>query len=234
MPSELDNVYRHAPIDRFRLKDRLLIRMADLGFYTLIRAIGSTLRYEVEGWDNYEQIAADGRVPIYCFWHDRIFAGTYFFRNRKIVVITSQSLDGEYIARFIQRLGYGVVRGSSSRGGVGALVEMIRLMRAGAPMAFTVDGPRGPRYAAKKGPVLLAKKTSNPMMPFVVECKRYWTVRSWDRLQIPRPFSRVKVIIAPPIYVDGNASEPEIDAKLAELQSSLDSLVERGKKWREI
>jgi lysophospholipid acyltransferase (LPLAT)-like uncharacterized protein len=210
-----------------------LIRLADLAFYFLIRVIGRTIRFEVEGWENFEEIERAGKVPIYCFWHDRIFAGTYFFRNRRIVVITSQSLDGEYIARFIQRLGYGSVRGSSTRGGVGALVEMIRLMRGGLPMAFTVDGPRGPRYEAKTGPVLLAKKTGNPMMPFIVECRKYWTVKSWDRLQIPVPFTSAKLIVAPPLYIATDTDDKTISEMRDKLQNSLDDLVNSGQRWRE-
>lgn len=210
----------------------MLIRFADWAFYSLIQIIGKTIRFEVEGWDNFETIEKSGKLPIYAFWHNRIFAGTYFFRKRGIVVITSQSLDGEYIARFIQRLGYGAIRGSSTRGGVGALVEMIRVMRQGIPMAFTVDGPKGPQYQAKTGAVLLAKKTGNPMMPFVVESRNFWTIKSWDRLQIPKPFTKARVMIAEPIYVPTDADDEIIKSKLAELQQSLDLLVVKAEKWR--
>jgi lysophospholipid acyltransferase (LPLAT)-like uncharacterized protein len=100
-----------------------------------------------------------------------VFLATYFWQRRAIVVMTSRSFDGEYIARFIQRFGYGAARGSSSRGATGAVVEMVRLMRAGCATAFTIDGPRGPRYVAKMGAVLLAKKTGNPILPFTVVAK---------------------------------------------------------------
>ncbi|MDQ3042256.1 MAG: lysophospholipid acyltransferase family protein, partial [Acidobacteriota bacterium] len=163
----------------------------------------------------------------------RIFAGTYFFRDRGIVVITSQSFDGEYIARFIKRFGYGAVRGSSTRGGIGALVEMIRLMRRGLPMGVTVDGPKGPRYVAKSGAIILAKKTGNPLMPFVVETKKFWTVNSWDKLQIPKPFTRARVFIADPVYVAADAGDAEIENKRLELQGKLDAAVGLGKQWRE-
>lgn len=225
MPQHLDKVYQFSALSAYPVKDRFAIRLADLAFYLLIRAIGITLRYETSGWENFESIGAAGKVPIYAFWHDRIFAGTYFFRNRGIVVITSQSKDGEYIARFIKRLGYGAIRGSSTRGGSKALVEMIRQMRRGLPMAFSVDGPKGPRYKAKPGAVLLAKKTGNPIMPFNVECRRYFSINSWDRLQIPRPFTRVRVVIAKPIFVGDEADEAEIRAKLCEVQNALDELV---------
>ena len=199
----------------------------------MFNVIGKTLRYEIDGWENLAQLESAGKLPIYCFWHDRIFAGTYFFRNRKIIVMNSLSFDGAYMARFVQKLGYGSVRGSSTRGGTGALVEMIRLMRSGFATAFTVDGPRGPRYEAKLGPVLLAKKTGEPLLPFLLECKKFWSVNSWDKPQIPKPFSRVKLMIEKPIYVSAEASDPVLEQKRNELQAVLESLVERGRTWRE-
>lgn len=226
-------VYKPAPLSAYSLKQRALIHLADWAFSALITLTGKTLRYETENWENFETAHSNGKIPIYVFWHNRIFAGTYFFRNRGTVVITSQSFDGEYIARFIRRFGYGAVRGSSTRGGVSALVELIRVMRAGLPAAFSIDGPKGPKYVAKAGACVLAKKTGNPMMPFVVETENYWEIKSWDRLQIPKPFSRVRVFIGEPIYVSKDADEAEIENKRLELQKSLDELVTRGRQWRE-
>lgn len=229
----IQEVYEFASLAQYSFKKRLIIRFADLAFFVLIKVIGKTLKYETENQKFYDSIAENGKIPIYSFWHNRIFSGTYFFRDRKIVVITSQSFDGEYIARFIMRLGYGAIRGSSTRGGIGALVEMIRLMKQGLPMAFSVDGPKGPKYEAKPGAVLLAKKTGNPLIPFVVETSKFWTINSWDNLQIPKPFSRAKVFFTEPIYVPKDADENEIENKLAQLQSQLDEAVEIGKQWRE-
>lgn len=227
-------VYQFASLAEYSRRERFLIRAIDWSFYLLINLIGKTIRFEApQGWENFEAIEKSGKQPIYAFWHNRIFLATYFFRNRDIVVITSQSFDGEYIARFIQRFGYGAVRGSSTRGGVGALARMIRLMKKGLPMGFTVDGPKGERYVAKTGAILLAKKTGNPVMPFSVECKNYWTINSWDRLQIPKPLSRAKVIIAEPVYVEETADESEIENKRLELQMKLDELNKIGEQWRE-
>lgn len=231
-PAAIEEVFQHADLSKYSLKERLLIKAADFLFYHLINCIGRTLRFEIEGEDHLNSIETSGKLPIYTFWHNRIFASTYFFRHRKIVVMTSQSFDGEYIARFIQRFGYGAVRGSSTRGGVSALIEMVRLMKRGFPMAFTVDGPKGPRYIAKMGPCLLAKKTGNPMLPFLVEVESFWEVKSWDLLQIPKPFSAAKLIFAAPIYVPANADENILEEKRLELQDSLDRLVKAGEKWR--
>jgi lysophospholipid acyltransferase (LPLAT)-like uncharacterized protein len=217
--------YRFADLSGYTLRQRIMIRAADLAFYLLIRVIGATVRFSVEGWEHWEKAsAAGGGLPVYTFWHDRIFLATYFWRRRRIVVMTSQSFDGEYIARFIQRFGYGAARGSSTRGGVGALVEMTRLVRAGCPTAFTIDGPKGPRHEAKMGALLLAKKTGQPVLPFTVNASRFWEIPSWDRFQIPQPFTRAALRIAPPIYVPADADETLLEQKRAELQRALDRI----------
>ena len=232
MQEKIEKSYTTADLSAYSFGKRALIHFADWAFYLLIKYIGKTIRYETNDWENYEEIERAGKIPIYSFWHNRIFAGTYFFRERGIVIITSQSFDGEYIARFIQRFGYGAVRGSSTRGGVGALVEMIRLSKKGLPMGFSVDGPRGPKYVAKTGAVLLAKKTGNPLMPFVFECEKFWTLNNWDKLQIPKPFTRAKLFIGSPIYVAKEADEAEIENKRLELQKKLDEATANGEQWR--
>lgn len=226
-----NKVYEFAPLEEYSLKERITIRLIDLACFLIMRVIGATIRFEVEGWENYESVIASGKLPVWPFWHDRIFLSTIYFRNRGIVVITSKSKDGEYIARFIQRFGFGAIRGSSSRGGAKALVEMKRAMATGKEIAFTVDGPRGPRYEAKPGPIYLAKLTGNPILPFLMESRNCWTLKTWDRLQIPKPFSRAKLIIAKPFDVDPNSDEAAVEEKVAEMQRALDNLVERGRDW---
>jgi len=224
--------FNFADLSSYPFKQRLLIRIADIGFYTIIKLIGSTIRYEVEGWENWEAATLNNRQPIYTFWHNRVFASIYFWQKRGIVVMTSQSFDGEYIARFIQRFGAGAARGSSTRGGTTALAEMGRLLRLGYPASFTIDGPKGPRYVAKMGAVLLAKKTGQPILPFTITPRHYWEAKkSWDRAQAPFPFTRALVDIAPPIFVPADAGEKELAAKRDELQTVLDELDRRGLEW---
>jgi len=222
--ARVNRAYEFADLSDYSFKDRLLIRAADLVFYLLINLIGLTARFEVIGWENHEQLEKNGSLPIYVFWHDRIFLTTYWWRKRRIVVMTSRSFDGEYIARFIQRFGYGAVRGSSTRGGVGAVIEMARLMRAGCTTAFTIDGPKGPRYVAKLGAVLLAKKSGQPILPVTMALKSFWTTPSWDLFQIPKPFTRARVYVAPPIYVPADADDKTLAAKRDELQEVLNHL----------
>jgi len=230
---DVDRAYRFADLSDYSLKERTIIRAADLVFYALINLIGRTVKFEVKGWENHEQIFGDGHLPIYVFWHERIFLTTYWWRNRRIVVLTSGSFDGKYIARFIQRFGYGAVRGSSTRGGVGAIVEMVRLMRNGYTTAFTIDGPKGPPRLVKPGAVLLAKKSGHPICPVTMALERRWIAPTWDSFQVPKPFSRACVFVAPPIYVPTDADEAELEAKNKQLQTTLDELTERGEAWRE-
>jgi lysophospholipid acyltransferase (LPLAT)-like uncharacterized protein len=228
----VERAYKFADLSPYPFKKRLLIRAADLAFYVLIQLIGRTTRFEVEGWEHWEAASASPFIPIYTTWHNRVFLATYFWRRRRIVVMTSQSFDGEYIARFIQRFGYGAARGSSTRGGVGAIVEMVRLMRAGCPTGFMIDGPKGPRYVAKMGAVLLSKKTGNPILPFTITPARFWQGKSWDAFQVPKPFTRARLLIAPPIFVPADADDETLNARRDELQRALDDLNRRSEQWR--
>lgn len=168
---------------------------------------------------------------IMAFWHGRIFMATYYFRNRGIVVMTSQNRDGEYIARVIRRFGYGVARGSSTRGSHGATADALRALKEGRDVGLTIDGPRGPRYVAKKGAAFLARKSGSPVLPFHASVEKKWTMRSWDHFQIPRPFSRGVILIGEPIYVDPESTAAEMQAAEARIQQSLDELRDRGDRW---
>ncbi len=208
--------------------ERLKFWTISLLGYWAIRAIGCTLRWQVNGWDNYESIRTAKKNIIFTFWHGRIFTGTYFWRNRGIVVMTSTNRDGEYIARVIRRFGYGAARGSSTRGGKRALVEMIHELRKNKDVAFTIDGPRGPRYVAKPGAVWIASKTGDAVFPFHMSAERFWVLNSWDHFQIPKPFSRVLVLMGVPIFVKKDATEADLEKTQEALQHSLEDLLHRG------
>ena len=201
--------------------------VSQLGYWAIL-IFGKTVRWEVEGWENHRAIENAGKRIIYAFWHGRIFLATYFWRNRGIVVMTSRNRDGEYIAGVIRRFGYGAARGSSSRGGRRALGEMIQQLRRNKDVGFSIDGPRGPRYVAKRGAVWLASKTGHAIFPFHISPERKWVLRSWDHFQIPKPFTRARVLMAPPIYVAPDAPEQELEAAHRQLQRVLDDLRERG------
>lgn len=224
--------FAFADLSSYSFKQRFLIRLADIAVYTIIRLISSTLRYEVQRWENWEAATLNDRQPIYAMWHNRVFGSICYWQKRGIVVMTSKSFDGEYIARFIQRFGFGAARGSSTRGGSTALAHMERLLRLGYPVGFTIDGPKGPRYVAKMGAVLLAKKTGLPILPLTITPRWCWEVKgSWDRTQVPLPFTTALIDLAPPFLVAADADKAEMEAKRDELQAALDDLERRGREW---
>ena len=200
--------------------------------YLAVAVIGRTLRWEILGWENWETTQRANKRIIYTFWHREIFSACWFWRRRGIVVMTSQNFDGEYIARIIQRHGYGASRGSSSRGAGRSLAEMVRCLRSGRDTAFTIDGPRGPRFVAKRGSVLLSKASGAAILCFHVALRKALVFKkSWDLFQIPHPFSRTAMLIAPPIVVPPDAGEEEQVRKLKEVQAALDDLRRRGEEW---
>jgi hypothetical protein len=197
-----------------------------------IRIIGRTIRWQTAGDSHLDEIHKSGNRAIFTFWHGRIFPATYYFRHRGIVVMTSMNRDGDAIAECIQRLGYGVARGSSSRGGFRALAEMAREIRRGRDAGFTIDGPRGPKYVAKQGPVLLALKTGAAIFCFHVSMKHKIQLKSWDEFQIPLPFTRAVLLQAAPIWVPSDAPEAHLRDLHRQVQATLDKLRDEGDSWR--
>jgi lysophospholipid acyltransferase (LPLAT)-like uncharacterized protein len=210
-----------------RLKRLQVAAIAGLG-YPLINALGHTLRWRVEGLQHLEVIRASGRQPVMAFWHGRILPATFYFRRRGIVVITSENFDGEWIARIIERFGYGTARGSTSRGARKAMLQLLRDMKAGRAAGFTLDGPRGPARVAQAGAIWLASATGNPLLPFHLEASSHWSLRSWDRTQIPKPFSTVALVVGEPIDVAKDASSEVLEAARLELEARLTALEARA------
>ncbi len=209
---------------RWRFLDRFKFGLVSILGYWTIRLVCSSLRWEKTDWRLMESVHKKGKRCIVAFWHNRIFIGTYAFRGRGIVVMTSQNRDGEYIARVIRRFGYGAARGSSTRGGRGAVVEMLRQMKQNRDVAFTMDGPLGPRYVAKPGAAYVARKSGNAVLPISVSVEKKWIVRSWDHFIVPRPFSRAFLVLGDPIYVGKDATEEEIRKAETAIQRALDDL----------
>jgi len=198
----------------------------------VVRLIGWSLRWEVHGWEHWERAQAMGKRLVYTFWHNEIFAATWFWRQRGIVVMSGYNFDARLTARVIGKHGYEIARGSASRGAARALVGMVRAIQRGHDSAFTIDGPRGPRHLAKPGAVMLAKASGAPILCFHIRPARAWVFsKSWDRTEIPRPFSRVATFIAAPISVSKDADNAEQSRQLQEVQAALDDLVRQGDEW---
>ena len=195
--------------------------------YPLVAGLCRTLDWRIDGAERWDAIVRSGRQPILALWHGRIIAGLHYFRDRGVVVITSQNFDGEWIARILERFGFRTARGSTSRGGMRALVQLRRDLSEGRPVAFTVDGPRGPARVAQPGAIWLAGATGHPILPYHIEAGRYWTAGSWDRTQIPKPFTTVAIAIGEPMDVK-DTDPPTIEARRVDLEATLHRLEQRA------
>jgi len=216
--------------ERLTLRQRLLIFLLTWLGYLSIRLICPTLRWSVSSEDGGPVAEEPGMPVIHTFWHRCIFLATYHLRQRGVVVMTSSSFDGEYIARIIEKFGYGTARGSSTRGGVRALLALHKNLEAGRSVAFTIDGPKGPRYVAKPGPTLLARNTQAPILCFHIAVDRAWILNTWDQFIIPKPFARAVVRVGKLIRVAKESDSAALDRYHAEMQQTLDGVRERAEK----
>lgn len=207
---------------RFTFGQRLAIAIIPRLTAAIIAVTGATLRYEV--------IAEEGAVPatppakgIFCFWHQCTLLCAWYFRKFRCSILISRSFDGELIARTLSLLGYNSVRGSSSRGGATGLLALENVLQQGQPVVFTADGPRGPIYQTKIGPVKLAQMTGEPIGVFYLLPEKKWTLNSWDHLFIPRPFSRVIVSWARPVTsIPVTANPDEMESHRQRLNDALE------------
>jgi len=169
-----------------------------------------------------ERFIHGDRVPgVYPFWHSHQLSAVWHLRKRGAGIVISASRDGEYIARVARSLGFHVIRGSSSRGGVTALMEMIRFVEAGGQGGITPDGPRGPRYSISPGALVIARATGRPVIPFAIGLSRFWELPSWDRFRIPKPFSRGVFMVGEPIHVPPDADEAAMEALADKLREAM-------------
>jgi hypothetical protein len=215
---------------RFSLRQRILLWLISWASYLAISLIGPTLRYSISWEEPPSPPGANYEKPvIYSLWHRAVFAGAWLWRKAGAAVMVSRSFDGEYIARTIEKLGFVAVRGSSSRGGAKALLGLRSQLEQGIPVVFTIDGPRGPKYVAKPGPVLLSRASALPMAAFYVALSDAWVLNTWDALMIPKPFSKALVRVSAKMRVPAEAD----DAQMAEFHRQLQAALERVTRFAE-
>jgi lysophospholipid acyltransferase (LPLAT)-like uncharacterized protein len=210
---------------RFTLRQRIVLRIIIAAGYGFIRLIGPTLRICVSREEGAQQTVGQ-RPLVLNFWHACIIPATYLFRNCGIRVMSSNSYDGEYMGRIIHKFGFVAVKGSSSRNAVRALLGLRRALQQGWSVAFSLDGPRGPRHKVKPGPVALSRSSSVPMSTFHIAVERAWVLNTWDRLIIPKPFSRVLLRFGKLVPVPANATDEDLERYQQGLQDSLDRVRE--------
>ena len=210
---------------RFTLRQRIVLRIIIGLGYWVIRLIGPTLRVCIS-FEDAAQETLEQRPLIGSFWHSCIIPATYICRDLGVRVMSSNSYDGEYMGRIIHRFGFVAVKGSSSRNAVRALLGLRRALADGWTVAFTLDGPRGPRHKVKPGPVALARSSDVPLTMFHAAVDKAWVLNSWDRMMIPRPFSRVLLRFGKLIPVPTDASDEDVERYTGELQAALDRVCE--------
>lgn len=208
------------------MRDGFRFRAAEWVGGRILDALFRTATFEVLGEEHYAPLRDRGVPCFMVIWHGRLLPAGYYHRGRGMVGLVSRSEDGEYIARVLRRWGYEAVRGSSSRGGVPALREIVRLARAGRTIAVTPDGPRGPRQRLKPGVLAAARATGLPLVPVAAGADRAWWFESWDRFLVPKPFSRIRVAYGAPLVVPREAEPAEVDAIGRRLEGELNRLLE--------
>lgn len=187
--------------------------------YGLVRLLLETVRLEVRGYERYREGSREGGV-VFLGWHGRSALGAKLFRGEGIWTIISQSRDGEMQNRIFRWFGFRTIRGSTGRGGMQALLESIKVLKTGAAMAFTVDGPRGPSGVVQAGVMLMAKKSGAALVPVGVSAERRWLVRSWDRYMVPKPFTRAVMIFGDPVLVPLGCSDEELERLRREVEEA--------------
>jgi lysophospholipid acyltransferase (LPLAT)-like uncharacterized protein len=195
-------------------------------FSFLVRLLFLSCRVvKLEGAENEKKAVeiSGGRI-IYASWHQRLFYSINRLTGRNITVMISQSRDGEYIARLINWLGLKDVRGSSTRGGVEALKDLVRKIKSGVNGGMLPDGPTGPPREAKIGTIILARMTGAPILPMMWGGDRCWVFNSWDRFMIPKPFARISYCYGEPILVPHSTRVPDMEEYRKLLEDRLNEM----------
>lgn len=224
--SEINELNKLSAV-KLSLSNRLKQWFLSTAAYLLIRLLYASLRFEVA--DPRQRQLADQANDHQSFaiatWHEHCVAGILAHSWQSICLLVSQSFDGEMIAQVANHFGFPSIRGSSSRGGREALRQLIRVVRSGWRVAFTVDGPRGPRHEVKPGVISLARSTGVPILPMLAIADKSWIFpKSWDQFRLPRPFSKVRIYYGEPLFISKDASSEDMENCRVKLQMVLQSL----------
>jgi lysophospholipid acyltransferase (LPLAT)-like uncharacterized protein len=192
--------------------------------WVLLSVWSRTWRFEVIAEKGVTPVPFGQKSPaeIFCFWHQCVLPCTVYFRRSRAVILISQSFDGELITRILRMFGFGAVRGSSSHGGGRGLLGLKEVIETGRTAIFTADGPLGPIYRTKMGPIRLAQMTGAPIGVFHLEPEHAWVLHSWDHFLIPRPFTRVCVSWARPTCVPADLAPKDYETKRDELNAAIE------------
>lgn len=185
------------------------VRLKAMLLLGLVSSLHATIRLERTGFNDFIEGKKFDRPILVVSWHGTMIIPLYCFRALNLVIMSSLSEDGDLMVKVLEHLQYRSVRGSSSRGGMRGLLEMIRLIKNGGNGAMTVDGPRGPRHEVKPGMVMIAQKTGGYILPVGAAFSHCLTLKSWDQTKIPLPFSRVVMHTGNPFVINPEVSIEE-------------------------
>jgi len=202
------------------------LRMTALLGAGFIRVLGNSWRISVVDEHHVTRARSLSRNLLFVFWHGRMLPLSYAYRELAIHVLASEHQDGELMGQVIRRLGFGHVRGSSTRGGFRAVRAMVAKVREGYDLGITVDGPRGPRYEVKPGPAEIAKLSGAAIAPVTTGSRDHWVFSSWDAFEMPKFFTDVQVRFGKPVIVSSGAGADELEAKRIEVQDILRAITE--------
>lgn len=182
-----------------------------------VRVLASSWRITVAHEERWRVLRQANRPHVFLLWHEALLPLLWQHRNQGVAIVVSEARDGQYLSDVATSLGYRTVRGSSTRGGARALLGAVRELRTSGAVAFTPDGPRGPRRELKPGVVAAAQRGGGVIVPIHAEADRAWRLHSWDRFMIPKPLARVRIIYGRPFEVaEGEAGLAEGLARAAE------------------
>jgi lysophospholipid acyltransferase (LPLAT)-like uncharacterized protein len=209
---------------RFTFTQRVVLAIVPRLVWALLWIVGLTWRFELIAEDGAAPRLPGQNVPpqIFCFWHQCVLPCTFYFRWSRAVILISRSFDGELITRILRMFGFDAARGSSSRAGREGLIGLKRVIENGRPAIFTADGPRGPIYETKMGPIKLAQLTGAPIDVFHLQPERAWVINSWDRFLVPRPFTRIIVSWAKGVTVPADIAADQVELKRQELSAAIE------------
>lgn len=195
----------------------------------LIRLLMKTLRLRVEMPDGSPDILPPSTPMIYALWHAQMFIPIYVYQRREATVLISKHRDGEYINRIVTRMGYRSVRGSTTRGATSGLRALLNELKAGREVAFTPDGPRGPRHVLQSGIIYLAERSGCPIVPVAAAARKCWRLGSWDRFIIPKPFTTAVVCQGEPVGIPPGLNEEQRQEWRSRLETTLMELSQQAR-----
>ena len=195
------------------------------GIKKFIFLTGVTAKISWVGKEIVDEMIESNRPFIICAWHNDIYFSTWLLKEMNLTALISSSRDGEYINQVLSGFGFRAVRGSSTRGGISAMKQLVRCLKEGQPIAITPDGPQGTIHKVQEGIIALAKITGVPIITWRYEGNSCWNLNSWDNHKVPKPFSKISSVFGQPFYIPKSASNSDLENYCQQLEILMNDLI---------